>query len=75
MDIIKLVIKILSPFFLIVLFNFLEYGFKWNRIDQFVYPLVLMLVTLLIFFIPKLRKLFLISGYILLDLSYHYGAE
>lgn len=59
---IKLLIKILSPFILVAFYNFLEYGFAWNRIDHLIYPAVLMLITLIIFFISRLRKLFLISS-------------
>lgn len=62
MDIVKLLTKILIPFFLIILFNFLEYGFKWNKAEQFIYPIILMIVTLVVFYVSKLRKLFLISS-------------
>lgn len=66
MDTAKLLTKIFIPFLLIILFNFLEYGFEWNRIDQFIYPIVLTLITLIIFFVSKLRKLFLISSFLIL---------
>lgn len=64
---VKLLIKILLPFLLIGLFNTLEYGFEWNRIDQFVYPAVLTIITLIIFFVPRLRKLFFISAFFILS--------
>lgn len=62
MDIVKLLTKILITFFLIILFNFLEYGFKWNKAEQFIYPIILMIITLIVFYVSKLRKLFLISS-------------
>lgn len=40
-------------------FNFLEYGFEWNRAGQFIYPIILTVVTLIIFLIPKIRNFFL----------------
>lgn len=66
MNIIKLLVKILIPFFLIILFNFLEFGFKWNKAEQFIYPIILMIITLTVFHVPKLRKLFLISSFCIL---------
>ncbi|TSC87770.1 MAG: hypothetical protein G01um10147_456 [Microgenomates group bacterium Gr01-1014_7] len=60
MKVMRLLIKFLIlPLILMSFFNFLEYGFEWNRPDQFIYPIVLTLVTLIIFFVSKLRKLFL----------------
>lgn len=61
-----LIIKFLATPLLIGFFNFLEYGFEWNRIDQFVYPIILTLITLLIFLVSKLRKFFLISSFLIL---------
>lgn len=55
---------ILSPI-LMVFFNFLEYGLVWNRLDQFIYPIILTVITYAILFIPKLRKLSLIVSFIL----------
>lgn len=67
MNVIRLLFKLLIlPIFLVVSFNFLEYGFKWNRVDQFIYPLTLTIITLIIYFVPKLRKLFLISSFLIL---------
>ncbi len=61
MHIIKVLTKFLIlPLFLVVFFNFSEYGYKWNRIDKFIYPIILMILTLVIFLRPKLRKLFLV---------------
>lgn len=62
MDTAKLLTKIFIPFLLIILFNFLEYGFKWDKAEQFIYPIILMIVTLIVFYVSKLRKLFLISS-------------
>lgn len=66
MDMVKLSAKILIPFLLIILFNFLEYGFKWNEAEQFIYPIILMIITLIVFYFSKLRKLFLISSFCIL---------
>lgn len=64
---IRLLIKFLIlPLILVGFFNFLEYGLKWNRVDHFIYPIILMLITLIIFFIPKLRKLFLFLSFFIL---------
>lgn len=68
MDIVKLLTKILIPFLLIILFNFLEYGFKWDRTEQFIYPIILMIITVTVFYVSKLRKLFLISSFCILML-------
>lgn len=68
MDIVKLLTKILTPFLLIILFNFLEYGFKWDKAEQFIYPIILMIITLTVFYVSKLRKLFLISSFCILML-------
>lgn len=60
---IKVLTKFLVlPLFLIVFFNFLEYGLKWNRVDKFLYPIILMVLTLVIFLKPKLRKFFLVGS-------------
>ena len=63
----RLLIKylILSLIF-IGFFNFLEYGFQWNRLEEFIYPVILMLASLIIFFASKLRKFFLISSFLIL---------
>ena len=69
MKIIRLLFKFLIlPVFLVVSFNFLEYGFKWNKVDQFIFPAILMISTLIIFLIPKLRKLFFISSFFILSI-------
>lgn len=66
---IRLLFKFLIlPIFLVVFFNFLEYGFKWNRLDQFIYPAILTIITLIIFLIPKLRILFFISSFFILSI-------
>lgn len=62
----KLLTKIFIPFFLIILFNFLEYGFKWDRAEQFIYPIILMTITLTVFYVSKLRRLFLIAAFCIL---------
>lgn len=62
MDTVKLLIKIFIPFLLIILFNFLEYGFKWDKTEQFIYPIILMIITLTVFYVSKLRRLFLIAS-------------
>ena len=62
MHIVKVLTKFLIlPLFLVVFFNLSEYGFKWNRIDKFIYPVFLMMLTLVTFLNPKLRK-FLLTG-------------
>ena len=63
---IKFLKKILTALFLVVLFNFLEYGFVWNRIDQFVYPIILMIITLTVYYILSLRKIFFFFSFVLL---------
>ena len=63
----KVLIKfVILPIFLVGFFNFLEYGFSWNRIDQFVYPIILMIITLIVYYIARLRKIFFIFSFILL---------
>lgn len=60
MNIIRQLTKFLFlPLFLTVFFNFLEYGFEWNRVEKFIYPVILMILVLIAFLKPKLRKLFL----------------
>ncbi len=66
MNPVKFLKGILTVCFLIILFNFLEYGFKWDRAEQFIYPIILMIVTLTVFYVSKLRKLFLISSFLIL---------
>lgn len=67
MHLIRVLTKFLVlPLFLVVFFNFSEYGFKWNRIDKFIYPVTLMMLTLVIFLKPKLRKFFLILSLLIL---------
>ena len=63
---IKFLKRILTAFFLVILFNFLEYGFVWNRIDQFVYPIILMIITLTAYNVLSLRKMFFIFSFSLL---------
>lgn len=63
---IKFLKRILTAFFLVVLFNFLEYGFVWNRIEQFIYPIILMIITLTVYYVSKLRKIFFIFSFSLL---------
>lgn len=69
MKVIRLLFKFLIlPIFLVVFFNFLEYGFKWNRVDKFIYPAILAIITLIVFLIPKLRKLFFIFSFLMFSL-------
>lgn len=63
----KVVIRyILFPIILLMLFNFLEYGFSWARWDQLFYPILLTSLTVIIFFKTRLRKFFLLSALFLL---------
>lgn len=67
MHIIKVLTKFfILPLFLLVFFNFSEYGFKWNRPEKFIYPVILMILTLVIFLKTKLRKFFLILSLVIL---------
>lgn len=60
MHIIRVLTKFLIlPLFLVVFFNFSEYGFKWGRPEEFIYPVILMILTLVTFSKPKLRNFFL----------------
>lgn len=57
---IKVLIKYLVlPLFLIFFFNFLEFGFRWNRVEKFIFPLVLTMFTFAIVLRPELKKIFL----------------
>ena len=60
---VKLMEIIIIGCFFIVLFNFLEYGLVWIRLDQFAYPVLLTIITLAIIYIPKLRKFSLIASF------------
>lgn len=67
MHIIKVLTKFLIlPLFLVVFFNLSEYGFKWNRADKLIYPVILMMLTLVAFLKPKLRKFLLIGSLVIL---------
>lgn len=58
--------RIIIVFLLIILFNFLEYGFVWNRWDQFAYPGLLVVITYLVLYLPKFRKISLITSFVFL---------
>jgi len=57
---------LILPLFLVVFFNFSEYGFKWNRPEKFIYPVILMILTLVTFLKPTLRKFFLTWSLVIL---------
>lgn len=61
MEIVRVVIKfIVLPIILIIAFNFLEYGFSWDRMDKFIVPALLTSVLVINFFIPRTRRYFLL---------------
>lgn len=67
MHIIKVLTRFLIlPLSLVVFFNFSEYGFEWNRPEKFIYPVILMILTLVIFLKTKLRKFFLTWSLVML---------
>lgn len=67
MRIIRVLTKFfILPLFLLVFFNFSEYGLKWNRPEEFIYPVILMILTLVTFLKSKLRKFFLILSLLIL---------
>lgn len=63
-----LVNYIFLPILLIVIFNFLEYGLSWDRLDKFIYPIILTMISMIIFLNTKIRKLFMILSFTLLFL-------
>lgn len=48
------------PIILYIMFNFLEYGGVWDGWNQFVYPAILTVISLMIILKSNFRKLFLI---------------
>ena len=63
----KLIIRfIILPVILTILFNFLEYGFSWDRADKFILPILLASVTVINFFVPRTRVYFLMLSFVLL---------
>lgn len=48
---------------LVVTFNAFEYGFVWDKVDKFLYPLVLAAVSMIIFFIPSVRRFSLMIAF------------
>lgn len=73
----KILLKyIFLPILLILVFNFLDYGWTWDRWEQFVYPIVFAVLALINFFIPKLRKTFITISFLILGIMvivYLYG--
>ena len=67
METLKIIIKFLIlPIIFTILFNFLEYGFSWDRVDKFILPALLALVATINFFIVRARAYFLILSFVLL---------
>mgnify|MGYP001584557629 FL=1 len=64
MKTIKIILKfIILPIILVVAFNMFEYGFVWDKVDKFLYPFVLAAVSMIIFFIPGVRRFFLMIAF------------
>lgn len=67
METIRLIAKFfILPLILTITFNFLEYGFSWDRVDKFIFPALLAVVAVLNFFIPRTRRYFLVLSFGLL---------
>lgn len=66
---IKFIIKyLILPVCLIIFFNFLEYGFIWNKTYQFIQPLILTVFFIVNMQVPKLRCLSFALAYGMLAL-------
>ena len=64
MKTIKIILKfIILPIILVVTFNMFEYGFVWDKVDKFLYPIVLTAVSMIIFFIPRVRRFSLMIAF------------
>lgn len=65
----KVLIKyIFLVIMLLIIINLLEYGLLWERIEHYIYPSVLTIISLIILLKPVLRKLFLVLAFCLLGL-------
>lgn len=54
---VKIILKfIILPIILVVTFNMFEYGLVWDKVDKFLYPIVLTVSSMMNFFIPKTRR-------------------
>ena len=67
METVRIIFKfIILPITLTIFFNFLEFGFSWDRIDKFIYPIALAVIAVANFFIPYIRRYFLMAALSLL---------
>lgn len=51
----KISLLVLFPA-LVIIFNFLEYGLIWDSQNKFIYPTALSAITVLNFFLPRIRR-------------------
>lgn len=67
MEVIKKLVKfIIVLFVLLIVFNFLEYGFSWDKHEKLIFPTLLAIIGTLSFFIPLTRRYFLMLAFGLL---------
>ncbi len=68
---IKFFIKfIVLPVCLIIVFNFLEYGLIWNKIYNFLYPMLLTVISITNMQFPKFRRLSMVLAFTMLILMF-----
>ena len=59
---------IILSILMVFLFNFLDYGNSWDKVDKFIFPIIFTTITLTNFLNHKLRKLFLVFAIAILAL-------
>ncbi len=60
----KVIIRfIILPVCLVIVFNFLEYGLIWDKVSEFLYPILLTAIFIVNMQVSKLRRLSLALAY------------